>query len=64
MKKKMKKSEQKTADCDNLYDMIEMLHSRIEEIEKQHTELIREMAKLNTQIGDFYDEVFVDNSHL
>jgi hypothetical protein len=44
--------------------MIEMLHSRIEEIEKQHTELIREMAKLNTQIGDFYDEVFVDNSHL
>jgi hypothetical protein len=53
MKKKMKKSEQKTADCDNLYDMIEMLHSRIEEIENEHTQLIRKMGELNSRVDDF-----------
>tara|TARA_B100000902_G_scaffold393085_1_gene446694 strand:- start:1499 stop:1675 length:177 start_codon:yes stop_codon:yes gene_type:complete len=53
MKKKMKKSEQKTADCDNLYDMIELLHSRIEEIESEHMQLIRKMGELNSRVDDF-----------
>jgi cell division protein FtsB len=46
MKKKIKKSEQKIADCDNIYDMIEILQSRIEEIETEHMQLIREIARL------------------
>ena len=49
----MKKSEQKTADCDNLYDMIELLHSRIEEIESEHMQLIRKMGELNSRVDDF-----------
>ncbi len=49
----MKKSEQKTADCDNLYDMIELLHSRIEEIENEHTQLIRKMGELNSRVDNF-----------
>jgi len=53
MKKKMKKSEQKTADCDNLYDMIEILQSRIEEIESEHMQLIRKMGELNSRVDDF-----------
>jgi prefoldin subunit 5 len=53
MKKKMKKSEQKTADCDNIYDMIEILQSRIEEIESEHMQLIRKMGELNSRVDDF-----------
>ena len=53
MKKKIKKSEQKIADCDNIYDMIEILQSRIEEIENEHTQLIRKMGELNSRVDDF-----------
>mgnify|MGYP000551153237 FL=1 len=53
MKKKMKKSEQKIADCDNIYDMIEILQSRIEEIETEHMQLIRKMGELNSRVDDF-----------
>ena len=53
MKKKIKKSEQKIADCDNLYDMIEILQSRIEEIETEHMQLIRKMGELNSRVDDF-----------
>jgi len=49
----MKKSEQKIADCDNIYDMIEILQSRIEEIEIEHTQLIRKMGELNSRVDDF-----------
>ena len=54
MKKKIKKSEQKIADCDNIYDMIEILQSRIEEIENEHMQLIRKMGELNTRVDDFF----------
>ena len=54
MKKKLKKSEQKIADCDNIYDMIEILQCRIEEIENEHTQLIRKMGELNTRVDDFF----------
>ena len=53
MKKKMKKSEQKIADCDNIYDMIEILQCRIEEIESEHMQLIRKMGELNSRVDDF-----------
>ena len=53
MKKKVKKSEQKIADCDNIYDMIEILQSRIEEIETEHMQLIRKMGELNSRVDDF-----------
>ena len=53
MKKKIKKSEQKIADCDNIYDMIEILQSRIEEIETEHMQLIRKMGELNSRVDDF-----------
>ena len=53
MKKKIQKSEQKIADCDNIYDMIEILQSRIEEIENEHTQLIRKMGELNSRVDDF-----------
>ena len=53
MKNKMKKSEQKIADCDNIYDMIEILQSRIEEIETEHMQLIRKMGELNSRVDDF-----------
>jgi len=54
MKKKIKKSEQKIADCDNIYDMIEILQSRIEEIETEHMQLIRKMGELNSRVDDFF----------
>ena len=50
MKKKIKKSEQKIADCDNIYDMIEILQCRIEEIENEHTQLIREIARFQSRL--------------
>ena len=50
MKKKIKKSEQKIADCDNIYDMIVILQSRIEEIENEHTQLIREIARFQSRL--------------
>ena len=53
MKKKIKKSEQKIADCDNIYDMIEILQCRIDEIENEHTQLIRKMGELNSRVDDF-----------
>jgi len=53
MKKKLKKSEQKIADCDNIYDMIEILQSRIEEIETEHMQLIRKIGELNSRVDDF-----------
>ena len=53
MKKKIKKSEQKIADCDNIYDMIDILQSRIEEIETEHMQLIRKMGELNSRVDDF-----------
>ena len=53
MKNKIKKSEQKIADCDNIYDMIEILQSRIEEIENEHTQLIHKMGELNSRVDDF-----------
>ena len=53
MKKKIKKTEQKIADCDNLYDMVEMLQCRIVEIENQHTQLIRKIGELNSRVDDF-----------
>ena len=53
MKKKIKKSEQQIADCDNIYDMIEILQSRIEEIETEHMQLIRKMGELNSRVDDF-----------
>jgi len=53
MKKKIKKSEQKIADCDNIYDMIEILQSRIEEIETEHMQLICKMGELNSRVDDF-----------
>lgn len=53
MKKKIKKSEQKIADYDNIYDMIVILQSRIEEIENEHTQLIRKMGELNSRVDDF-----------
>ena len=53
MKKKMKKSEQKIADCDNIYDMIEILQSRIREIENEHMQLIRKMGELISRVDDF-----------
>jgi hypothetical protein len=53
MKKKIKKSEQKIADCDNIYDMIEILQSRIDEIETEHMQLIRKMGELNSRVDDF-----------
>ena len=53
MKKKIKKSEQKITDCDNIYDMIEILQSRIEEIENEHMQLIRKMGELNSRVDDF-----------
>jgi prefoldin subunit 5 len=53
MKKKIKKTEQKIADCDNIYDMIEILQSRIEEIETEHMQLIRKMGELNSRVDDF-----------
>ncbi len=53
MKKKIKKSEQKIADCDNIYDMIEILQSRIEEIETEHMQLIRKIGELNSRVDDF-----------
>ena len=53
MKKKIKKSEQKIADCDNIYDMVEILQSRIEEIETEHMQLIRKMGELNSRVDDF-----------
>jgi len=49
----MKKSEQQIADCDNIYDMIEILQSRIEEIEIEHTQLIRKMGELNSRVDNF-----------
>ena len=54
MKKKLKKSEQKIAECGNIYDMIEILQSRIEEIENEHMQLIRKMGELNTRVDDFF----------
>jgi hypothetical protein len=53
MKNKMKKSEQKIADCDNIYDMIEILQSRIGEIENEHMQLIRKMGELISRVDDF-----------
>ena len=53
MKKKIKKSEQKIADCDNIYDMIEILQSRIEEIETEHMQLVSKMGELNSRVDDF-----------
>jgi len=53
MKNKMKKSEQKIADCDNIYDMIEILQGRIGEIENEHTQLIRKMGELISRVDDF-----------
>ena len=53
MKKKIKKSEQKIADCDNIYDMIEILQSRIEELESDHLQLIRKVGELNSRVDDF-----------
>ena len=49
----MKKSEQKIADCDNIYDMIEILQSRIGEIENEHTQLIRKMGELISRVDEF-----------
>jgi len=53
MKKKIKKSEQKIADCDNIYDMIEILQSRIEELESDHLQLIHKVGELNSRVDDF-----------
>ena len=53
MKKTIKNSEQKIADCDNIYDMVEILQSRIEEIETEHMQLIRKMGELNSRVDDF-----------
>ena len=53
MKKKIKKSEQKIADCDNIYDMIDILQCRIEEIESEQMQLIRKMGELNSRVDDF-----------
>tara|TARA_Y100000389_G_C17210810_1_gene388392 strand:+ start:80 stop:256 length:177 start_codon:yes stop_codon:yes gene_type:complete len=53
MKNKMKKSEQKIADCENIYDMIEILQSRIDEIENEHIQLIRKMGEINSRVDEF-----------
>ena len=53
MKKKINNSEQKIADCDNIYYMIDILQSRIEEIETEHMQLIRKMGELNSRVDDF-----------
>ncbi len=49
----MKKSEQKIADCENIYDMIEILQSRIDEIENEHIQLIRKMGEINSRVDEF-----------
>ena len=61
MKKKVKKmldwfyqesdrGEQNIAECKNLYDLVERLQYRLEDMENEHMQLTREIARLHGRL--------------
>ena len=63
MKKKVKKmldwfyqdsdrGEQNISECKNLYDLVERLQYRVEDLENEHMLLLKELAKLQNRSED------------
>ena len=63
MKKKVKKmldwfyqdsdrGEQNIVECKNLYDLVERLQYRVEDLENEHMLLLKELAKLQNRSED------------
>ena len=61
MKKKVKKmldwfyqdsdrGEQNIVECKNLYDLVERLQYRVEDLENEHMMLLKELAKIQSHI--------------
>ena len=62
MKKKVKKmldwfyqetdrGEQNISECQNIYELVEKLQYRVEDLENEHMLLLREMGQLNSRVG-------------
>ena len=44
------RGEENVANCANLYDLVEKLQYRVEDLENEHMLLLRQIAQLNTRI--------------
>ena len=62
MKKKVKKmldwfyqetdrGEQNISECQNIYELVEKLQYRVEDLENEHMLLLREIGQLNSRVG-------------
>ena len=46
------RGEENTANCANLYELVEKLQYRLEDLENEHMLLIREFGKLDSRLTD------------
>ena len=44
------RGEQNIAECKNLYDLVEKLQYRLEDMENEHMQLLREMGKIKSKL--------------
>lgn len=62
MKKKVKRmldwfyqdtdrGEQNISECKNIYDLVEKLQYRVEDLENEHMLLLRQIGELNSRVG-------------
>lgn len=62
MKKKVKKmldwfyqetdrGEQNISECQNIYELVEKLQYRVDDLENEHMLLLREIGQLNSRVG-------------
>ena len=45
------RGEENVANCANLYELVERLQYRIEDLENEHMMLIRKIGELDTKVG-------------
>ena len=49
------RGEENVANCANLYELVERLQYRIEDLENEHMMLIRKIGELDTKVGSIID---------
>ena len=45
------RGEQNISECKNIYDLVEKLQYRVEDLENEHMLLLRQMGELNSRVG-------------
>ena len=45
------RGEQNISECQNIYELVEKLQYRVEDLENEHMLLLREMGQLNSRVG-------------